>query len=254
MKGRTSMNTDIFRPTTATGKFLLWLWDMIDISENMGRIEDWVFTISNGFSSALHLGVFAVLAVAAGALTWYFDLESTIIGMSGVTNVVVPSLPGQVTHLASYVILAITLMPTLLELFTSGMAKFNIKIVQIAIILFTLFDMVTDIPRSYQLAMGMWPQIQAMGWGVSHLTFWSYFLGWLFFATLGFELGFVIFAYASLLFFLKTFRGEGSFNYAPKRGKVPSRSRGPATRTTTNIGGMSGIDGMTSDDDVVIIG
>lgn len=251
MKGRTSMNTDVFKPQTATGRFLLWLWDMVDISENMGRIEDWVFTISNGFASLLHAAVFIVLTVAAGALTWYFDLESTIQGMSGVTSVVVPSLPGQVAHLASYVILAITIMPTLLELFTSGMAKFNIKIVQVAIILFTLFDMVTDIPRSYQLAMGMWPQIQAMGWGLSHLTFWIYFMGWLFFATLGFELAFVVFGYATFIFVLKVFRGEGSFNVAPNRGRRPnhvaspraSKNRGPAT---INVG-------AAMDDDVIII-
>lgn len=241
----------MFYPRTATGRFLLWVWDMVDISENMGRIEDWTFTISNGLAALVHAAVFIILTTAAAALTWYFDLESTIAGMSSLTSAIIPTLPGQVAHLAGYVILAFTIMPTLLEIFTAGMAKQNVKIIQIAIIGFTLFDMVTDIPRAYQLSMGMWPQIQAMGWGLSSLTFWLYFLGWLFFATLGFELLMVVFGYATFIFLTKTVRGEGSFNVAPKRGRNParSRSRGPATRTTEHLGGMGG----AMDDDVIII-
>src|SRR5688572_19144447 len=137
MKGLNKMHT------TRTGAFLAWVWDMVDISENMGRIEDWTFTISNGLAAAIHAVVFLVLSAAALALTWYFDLESTIEGMRGVTSVVVPSLPVQVARFTWYVTLAITLMPTFLEIFTGGLAKFNVKIIQVAIILFTLFDMVT---------------------------------------------------------------------------------------------------------------
>ena len=257
MKGQTNMygqmasNQDIFRPQTATGRFLLWIWDMVDISENMGRVEDWTTTISNGFSAAVHAVVFFVMTVAALALTWYFDIQSTIEGMSSVTNTVVPSLPGQVAHLATWVVLAMTFMPTFLELFTSGMAKFNIKVVQVAIIAFTLFDMVTDIPRTYQLALGMWPQIDAMGWGISHITFWLYFIGWLFFATLGFELGTVLFAYATIRFIIKTFSGEGSFQAAPRRNRMP-RQKTPMAQSVRESK-VSGFSVGAMDDDVIVI-
>lgn len=225
-------NTDIFHPQTATGRFLLWMWDMIDISENMGRIEDWTMTISNGGSALVHLGVFLFLSAAAGALTWFFDIESTIQGMSGITNVVIPSLPGQIAHLSWYVILALTLMPTFLEIFTAGMAKYNIKIIQLSIIAFTLFDMITDIPRAYQRALEMWPQIEVMGWGLSHIVYWTYFIFWLFFSTLGFEVGFVVFLYASWIFFWKTIRGEGSYNVASNRMRTPAYRQQSSRRPT----------------------
>ena len=229
----------MFHPQTRTGQVLAWAWDMIDISDNIARAQDWIETIDNGLFSLLLFGVFATLTAFGAALTWFFDIQSTIEGMSGLTNQVIPNLPTQTAHITWYVIAAFTLAPTFLELFTAGMAKQDVKIVQVAIIAFTLFDLVTDIPRSYNLSMGMWPQIQAMGWGLGHITFWAYFLLWLGFATLGFELLTVIFGYAALVFALKFFKGRNDFAPRKRRSTPAPRPRAynrkPSTKTTVNL-------------------
>jgi hypothetical protein len=227
-------NTEVFHPTTRTGKALLWLWDMIDISENIERSEAWITSVGNGLQALLHTGVFLVLTIVFAALTWFFDLESTIVGLNSITSLVIPSLPKQVATFSTWIIVAFTLAPTVLELFTAGIAKQNVKIVQIGIIGFTLFDMITDIPRAYALALQMWPQIELMGWGLAHITFWAYFILWLGFATIGFELMTVLFGYALVCFTLKIFKGEGSI-------KLPRRS-------------MSNRTSKASDDKIVIIG
>lgn len=229
----------MFHPQTRTGQILAWAWDMIDISDNIARAQDWIETIDNGLMSLLLFGVFVLLTIFGAALTWFFDIQSTIEGMSGLTNQVIPNLPTQTAHLTWWVVVAFTCAPTFLELFTAGMAKQDVKIIQVAIIAFTLFDLVTDIPRSYSLAMGMWPQIQAMGWGLGHATFWVYFLLWLGFATLGFELLTVIFGYAALVFGLKFFKSRDDI--LPRRRRATpaprprSYNRKANTRTTSHL-------------------
>lgn len=252
MKGTNRMystaNAEMFHPQTIVGKFLLWLWDLIDISENIRRIEGAIDIIPNGFWSAFNIFVFCCLTGAFGVLAWFFDVQSTIIGFASVTELVVPSLPRQVAHLSEIIIVCLTFLPTFLELFTSWIAKADVKIMQIAIIGFTLFDMITDIPRAYGLALGMWPQIELIVWPLNLIVFYAYFLLVLGFATLGFELLTIMCAYIAFLCVLKTFRGEGSYEIPIRVPSVPRRpkTRTPraSTRTTTDLGG---------DEDVVII-
>ncbi len=203
-------NAEVFHPTTRTGKFLLFMWDMIDISENMERAEKAIKSVPNGIPSIMSALAFFALTLVFGTLAWYFDIQSTIKGLDSITQLVVPSLPKQTENVTAWFIVAFTLAPTLLEIFTAGFAKANIRIVQVAIIGFTLFDAITDIPRAYALALQMWPQIELMGFGLSFITYWLYFLLWLFFATLGFELMFIIFGYATICFAVKIVKGEGS--------------------------------------------
>lgn len=220
-----------------TNKVLWYVWDMIDISENMHRMDNFIVKVRNGLPALLHALVFAALTLVAFAAAWYFDFQSTLKGMGSITDLIIPELPKQAAQLTWYIILAFTVMPTLLEIFTAGLAKEDIKIIQLAIIIFTLFDAVTDIPRAYALAIQMWPQIQLMGWGLAHLTFWAYFLGILFFATIGFEILLCMFGYCVVSFAWKIFHGEGSYN-------IRSRSRSRSARSHS---------GRAASDDVVII-
>jgi hypothetical protein len=207
MKGRSQMsnNFNTFQPKTTTGKVLLWLWDLVDISENLHRVEKWVRTVDNGLPSALTALGMAVLLVMAAALAWTFDIKSTLTGLSTVRAFIIPTLPEQVMKMTGIVIFCLTLAPTLLELLTAGMAKENVKIIQIAIIGFTLFDVVTDIPVTYSFCMMFWPNFELLTWGVSHISFWIFFFVKLLFSTLGYELATVLFAYAMIACIAKSF-------------------------------------------------
>lgn len=231
-------STHTMYANTRTGKLLWYLWDMVDITENMKRVKEYIIEVDNGFDALWHSLVFALLSLATFAGAWYFDIESTIIGMKSFTDLVVPSLPGQSARLTWWIIAAITALPTLLELFSGGIAKKNVKIVQLAIIGFTLFDAVTDIPRVYGFTLQLWPQIQLLGWGVDWFVFYAYFIVTLFFATLGIEVLAVLFGYLTVSFIWKIFHGDGSYNI---------RGRKSTTQTIISNGSKS------KDDEIIIV-
>lgn len=206
MKGQNTMsgNFNTFQPKTTTGRFLVWLWDLVDISENLHRVEKWVRTVDNGLTSMLHvLGMFGLFVVCA-SLAWTFDIKSTLTGLSTVREFIIPTLPEQAIKITGIIIFCLTVAPTLMELLTAGIAKENVKIIQLAIIGFTLFDVVTDIPVTYSFCMMLWPNFELMTWGISHISFWLFFFVKLLFSTLGYELATVLFGYATIAFFFKS--------------------------------------------------
>lgn len=198
-----STNFNTFQPKTTTGKALLFLWDMVDISENLHRTEKWIRNVDNGLTAALHAVGMLALFIVCGTLAWYFDIESTIKGLTTIRDFVIPSIPEQAAKITGIVIFCLTIAPTLMELLTAGIAKENVKIIQIGIIAFTLFDVITDIPRTYGFAMSLWPQFELLSWGVSHISFWLFFFIALLFGTLGYELATVLFGYAVIAFLFK---------------------------------------------------
>ncbi len=211
-------------------KFLWYIWDMIDISENMHRMDKFISRQRNGLPALLHACAFLAISVALAAGVWYFDIQSTLVGLSSLTDVIIPSLPAQTAHLTWWIIAAFTVLPTLLEIFTAGLAKEDIKIIQLSIIGFTIFDAVTDIPRAYQFCVSLWPQIQLLGWGVQTIVFFTFFMVILFFATLGLEILMCMFLYLTVSFIWKTFHGEGSYSvphYSSSRGYSPMPKSAP---------------------------
>ncbi len=200
-------------------RFLNWLWDLIDISDNMHRNDRFITRQRNGMPSLWHAVSYWAISIALLAAVWYFDVQSTLVGLSSVTDVIIPTLPLQTARLTWWVICSFTILPTLLELFSGGMAKEEIKIVQVAVIGFTAFDAITDIPRAYQFVMGLWPQIQLLGWGIDYIVFWFFFIVILFFATIGLEVLLCVYGYAAVCFTWKIFNGDGAY-----RPHLPSRS------------------------------
>ncbi len=201
-------NSTLFQPTTKTGKFLWHLWDAVDISENLHRAERWVRRTPNGLNSTLNMIGMIVLFCVATWFAWFWDIKSTLNQLSEVTDMMVPSLPSQIAHISWILIFFLTIAPTLMEIFTAGLAKENIKVVQLLIIGFTLFDLVTDIPLAYGFIASKWPTFALMPWGISHFVFWVVFALWLALCTLGFELAVVVFGYAALSFALKAVTGN----------------------------------------------
>ena len=233
---------------TMTQSFLWYLWDMVDISENMHRTDNYIGAQNNGLSAAIHAIIFLGATIAAAAAVWYFDIQSTLTGLSSVTDMIIPTLPEKIAHLSWWVILAFTVLPTILELFTAGVAKEDVKIMQLAIIGFTLFDAVTDIPRAYAFSLQLWPQIQLMGWGIDWIIFYIYFIMILFFATLGLEVLMCLFGYMTVCFAWKVFNGPGSYTvHTPRR--MPQRKT-PVMRPSP-VAATAGV--ASSEPEVIII-
>ena len=199
MKG-TDMNAN-----TNFQRKLMWFWDLIDISENIRRAERESAKVANDFVSAgMHFIAFALLTIVAGAFAWHFDFESTLVGMSTLRETIIPNLPGSVNQFSTLIGISFTIAPTLLEIFSAAYAKAEVKILQIFVIGFTFFDMVTDIPRAATFTNSLQPHFDQLGVGTSFIAHWVFFIFWLFLSTIGFELGMVIFGFLTIIFFFKT--------------------------------------------------
>lgn len=206
---------------SALQKRLVWFWDCIDISENIKRAKMTARGHGNGMEAWMNAGAMVVLTMIALALAWKFDFESTLIGMSTLRDTVLDGLPASVLKFSTYLVVAITVAPTIIELFTAAFAKADIKIIQVLIIAFTGFDLITDIPRAMTFTNQLQANFDQLG-VLSFFAYWAFFLFWLFLSTIGFELVMVIFGYLTLVYVIKGLSGDT----APARGFKSGMGKG----------------------------
>lgn len=192
---------------TALQKKLLWFWDMIDISENIKRAERTARGHSNGLGAWMNAVAMAILTIVAFSLAYKFDFESTFIGMSTLRSVVLTDLPASVLKFSTWIIIALTIAPTVIELFTAAYAKADVKIMQIYIMGFTGFDLITDIPRALTFTNQLQANFDQLG-AFSGLAYWAFFIVWLFLSTIGFELGLMITGYLTAVYLIKAIAGD----------------------------------------------
>lgn len=214
----------------AVQKGLVWFWDMIDISDNMRRVEMAARKHNNGLTAWANFGAMLVMTVVALALAWKFDFESTLIGMSSLQDTVLEGLPSSVLKFSYFIILALTIAPTIVELFTGAFARADVKIMQVYVIAFTIFDLITDIPRVTMFINQHQSSVDLLG-VFSGIGYWIFFILWLFLATIGFELGLVLTGYLAIIYFFKGLAGD-----EPVRGGSGMKMPGSAGKTTIDLG------------------
>ncbi len=186
--------------------WLYWLWDLMDISENLKRAKNQAVHVGNDFlTSGIHFLAFLVLSMVTGAMAWHFDLESTIIGISTLQQAVIPNLPSAAQSFSGHLAVGFSVAPTLIEIFTATFAKVQIKILQIFVVGLTAFDAITDIPRAIGFTNSLQAHFDQLGPIFGWITYWMFFFFWLFLSTIGFELGFIIFGFLTITFFFKAF-------------------------------------------------
>lgn len=171
-------------------------WDAIDISTNIRR----GLTAIRGVTGLPAL----VLMVALGFinyglfwLVWAFDIGSTLNWSSRaaeqINAMVGGSAGAEIGQYAGYVVLSITLLPTLVELFGSIFAKAQIVFASGLVFALSLFDMLTDWPMVVQFFDSFTDAADsggAFGW----LAFYLMRILWLFMASFGFEALLVVFS------------------------------------------------------------
>lgn len=190
------------------------LWSLMDISDNLRRADEEITKIGNDLlTCTIHFVAYFMLTVVTGVLAWHFDLESTIIGISTLQNAIIPNLPSSAQEFSLFISVGFSIAPTLIELFTTFLARAQIKILQMFVVGLTAFDMVTDIPRAISFVNSLNDHFAQLGWAFGGATKWIFFLFWLFLCTIGFELAFVIFAFSTIVFFFKglNLRRQGSY-------------------------------------------
>lgn len=174
---------------------LTGFWDAIDVSANIRRGLVAVHGVG-GLPALILMLALGGINYGLFWLVWTFDISSTldwsntaaetIAAMTDTASVAV------VGQYAGYVVLALTLMPTLVELFGSIFAKQQIVFASALVFTFSLFDMITDWPRVVQFFdafTGAAERGGPLGW----LAFYMLRIGWLFMASFGFEALLVVF-------------------------------------------------------------
>lgn len=209
-----------------------WLakfWDLIDVSDNLKRAERAARQVDNGVPSLINLAAMIVLMIVSAALAWKFDFESTLIGLSTLQSIVLEGLPSSLVKFSGALVLCITIAPTVIELFTSAYAKYDVKILQIYVIAFTGFDLITDIPRAKAFTDQLQAHFTQLGM-LSGIGYWTFFLFWLFLATIGFELGLVLFGYLAIIYARK-----GMFNHVPAPAPRMPQQQGGGSKVTSGV-------------------
>lgn len=192
-------------------------WDFTNVHANIKTAETLTRSFDSGAWAWVSFFVFLGLTIAAGWATWYFDIESTYHGLQGFTQPMVRSLPVSIASVFGTALIALfTVTPMFLEIFASPYARANIAVVKLAVLGFTVFDVVTDIPRTKQtvemfVANGALDNVWTP---LAGLFYWGLFGIWLLLATVGFQLLTIIFAYTAFVWLAKATDTDGEVSNA----------------------------------------
>lgn len=176
--------------------------DSIDLSTNISRGLMAIRGIV-GLNALILAGALSLICVALAPMIWYFDLDATLYATDVATSVILPSLPYEWASAAGFIALALTLLPTLVELFGARFAQVGIRVAAGLVYLFSVFDAVTDWPRVAEFCAAYRDYFDGLGLAAG-LAFWAFRALFLFLATFGFELLFVVFAVCALALFVNS--------------------------------------------------
>lgn len=167
------------------------LLDLMDVSVALTKAFTWAKSVPSAEAKVLALWFVGIDAIM-GWLCWYFDIESTLVWARGVQPTVMASLNEQLLLWAPAILLMIALVPTLMR---QSLARLGATIPLIGGLLFVvgMFDAQTDWPRTkafFDLPV-VW---DVFGWaGPAQVVVWfAARLVFLFFATDGFEVIFIV--------------------------------------------------------------
>lgn len=177
-----------------------WFLDSIDLSANIERGLAAVRNI-RGLTALILGGALTLICFALLPLTWYFDIDATMMASDQALNTIMPTMPYEVMGMVTFIILGLTLMPTLVELFGPRFAAVGIRVAAALVYLFSAFDMLTDWPRVVEFCEAFRERFDGLG-PLAGLGFWLFRLLFLFLASFGFELLLVVFAVCALALLL----------------------------------------------------
>jgi hypothetical protein len=181
-----------------------WFFDAIDLSENLKRGLSAVRTIT-GLPALILAFALSALCIGLAPLIWYFDVGATLDWTNIAVRHLAPTIPAQLAAYSSVFVLILTLMPTLVELFATRFALVGIRVAAGLVYAFSLFDAVTDWPRVVAFMDAYRGAFDGLGI-FAGLAFFVVRLLWLFLASFGFEVLFVVFAVCTLALLLNSRR------------------------------------------------
>jgi hypothetical protein len=183
-----------------------WLFDMLDLSDNLRR--GWL-AVRNvyGWPALVMGGALAVICYALVPAILYFDVLATYDWTEKAAVYLMPTYEATgLAAYAGYTVVALTLLPTLVELFTARFAQAGIRFAGWLVFSFCLFDAITDYPRVAEFTNAYRPAFDALPGLVGWFAFWALRMGLLIMASFGFEALFIVFAVCAVILFMNSGR------------------------------------------------
>lgn len=179
--------------------------NLIDLSVNIQRGLNAIRGISGGVAALMIVGL-TVLACGLAPLVWFFDLDATLDYAQPMIDQMIPTLPVQDAVAISYIVLGITILPTVVELLLPRIGA-NVQAAAFLVFLFSAIDAITDYPRVQSVLVAYKPAFET--YGVAGMALWyPLHLVILLFATFLFELLFVLCVVLILALILRIAVGE----------------------------------------------
>lgn len=182
----------------------------IDLSDNLGRSLQAIRGIRGIHAYILSIALL-IICIALWPLLWYFDIESTLQWTDRAAKQLAPTLGPSLIEYLDWFTLAITILPTMIELFGSRFARVGIRMAGILVYALSLFDMITDRPRAWAFVESYQDALVGLGafQGPVELMLKVLFL---FLSSFGFELLFIIFAITAIALLM-----QGALGPSPTR-------------------------------------
>jgi hypothetical protein len=173
-------------------------FDMIDLGENIKRAMRAIRDVTD-IAALVIVGPTALLAVLFAALAWHFDIQSTWRWSDVAVQKLQPTFVGQFAEYLPLLVFTLSMLPTLIELFTVRFARADIALAQWLVYFFVAFDLVTDWPTASDfidgyVASGVFERLGLL----ATPAIWAAKVLWLLFASFGFEMLCIVFALATL--------------------------------------------------------
>lgn len=216
-------------------------WDFMDVNANLTRAEWVARQIGNGWHAGINFAVMVILTGLAIILAWHFDFHSTYAAMETLISHIVIGLPDWVglndtsekgaataALIVAIISAVVTIAPTLMEIFTSNLARANILVIKVFVLGASAFDVITDIPTTKAWIATWQPSFDALPGPIAWIVYWVAFFIWLAMATVGFQLTVAIFFYMTIIYFRKMTVGMPiSYGPIPNVGQQPKPDQQP---------------------------
>ena len=172
------------------------LFDALDLSDNLRRAAEWTSGVRS-VPAAVSAASFFTLAYVFGALAYRYDLIPTWRFIQPVAQDVLSSGAEWLTLFAVF----LTLLPSLIELASVGLAQRSIKALEYMTYFFIFFDLVTDYTEAAALVEvwrnnGLFDPLPSLIAGAATVLA---KISWTFAASFAFEFLAVLFAVTGLL-------------------------------------------------------
>ncbi len=163
--------------------------ELIDLSINIQRGMQAIKGVRGGVAAIMTVGL-TILGCGLAPLVWFFDISATLDYADPLVRELLPTLPDSTIAYTSFFILALTVMPTVVELL---MPRIGAQVPGAAffVFLFCVIDGITDYPRVAQTLTVYAPHFIQLGW-IGQILWWLLHPVLLLFATFLFELLFVL--------------------------------------------------------------